>query len=176
MGGVGKTRVADGGFDAPVKREKSRDRFMASAILEAKKSIRERGIPIGAVLVKNGEIIGRGSNQRVQTGNRMAHAEMVCLEDALRKNEREEVIGATIYTTLMPCHMCAGAIIHYGILKVVAAENKTFPNAQYLLEREDIKVTNLALVKCQLALGNYVKSHPEYWKSGNFSLEGKGAK
>ena len=105
------------------------DPFLQSAVAEAKKGLSEGGIPIGAVLVHHGEIIGRGHNQRVQRGSVIHHAEMNCLENAGRQSAsiyRE----STIYTTLSPCSMCTGAILLYKIPKVVIGENVTFLGAE----------------------------------------------
>ena len=106
------------------------DSFLQSAIDEAKKGLSEGGIPIGAVLVHEGKIIGRGHNQRVQRGSVIHHGEMNCLENAGRQSA-EVYRRCTIYTTLSPCPMCTGAILLYGIPKVVIGENVTF------LGRED---------------------------------------
>lgn len=148
--------------------------LLKAAIGEARKGMAEGGIPIGAVLVKKGKIIGRGYNRRIQTGNRMIHAEIDCLEDALKSSGRYNVKGSVIYTTLMPCHLCAGAIIHYGISRVVAGESKTFPHAREILESEGIRVADLDLEECRFMLEDFVKKHGEYWDedSGNQKLLG----
>ncbi|MDE1855433.1 MAG: DUF115 domain-containing protein [Candidatus Micrarchaeota archaeon] len=151
------------GNDSFLDNQEVKKEFMEAAILQARKGMAEGGIPIGAVLVKGDRIISRGYNKRIQTGNRMMHAEMDCLGNALKNRGRSEVGGSTIYTTLMPCHMCAGAIIHYGIAKVVAADSKTFPNAKELLEREGISVADLDLEECRLMLEDYIENHEEYW-------------
>ena len=137
--------------------------FLNAAIAEAVKGLNEGGIPLGAVLVKSGRIIGRGHNKSMQTGNRMTHAEIDCIADALEQNSRSAVAGSTIYVTHMPCAMCAGAIIHYGILKVVSADSKTFPQARGLLEWAKISVVDLDLPECRRMLGAYIEAHDRYW-------------
>jgi cytosine deaminase len=145
-------------------RDSSQQEFLEAAIAEARKSLAEGGIPIGAVLVKDGRIIGRGRNKRVQTRNRMNHAEIDCLADALEHNSRGDVGGSTIYVTHMPCAMCAGAIIHYGVSKVVAAESRTFPQAQGMLEHEGIGVLDLDHKECRLMLESFIENHKGYWE------------
>src|SRR6195256_615215 len=105
------------------------DPFLESAIEEAKKGLSEDGIPIGSVLVHDGKIIGRGYNQRVQRGSVIHHGEMNCLENAGRRSA-EVYRGCTLYTTLSPCPMCAGAILLYGIPRVMIGENATFKGAE----------------------------------------------
>src|SRR3990167_4066085 len=101
------------------------DPFMLAAIEQAKKSLAEGGIHIGSVLVINGEIVGRGHNQRVQKGSCFLHAEMDCLENAGRLTAKEYQ-SAVLYSTLSPCDMCSGSVLLYGIPKVVVGENRTF--------------------------------------------------
>src|ERR1043165_866280 len=115
------------------------DPFLASAIEEARKGLAEGGIPIGSVLVHNGKIIGRGHNQRVQRGSVIHHGEMNCLENAGRQTAAV-YRQCTIYTTLSPCPMCTGAILLYGIPRVVIGENKTFMGAEDSLRAAGVKV------------------------------------
>src|SRR3954469_12529368 len=99
------------------------DKFMQTAIDEARKGLAQGGIPIGSVLVRDGEIVGRGHNQRVQKGDPMAHAEIDCLQQAGRIGSYKDTI---LYSTLMPCYLCAGAVVQFGIKKVIVGESKTF--------------------------------------------------
>src|SRR5205807_5486245 len=118
------------------------DEFMRAAIDEAEAGLREGGIPIGSVLVSGGRIIGRGHNRRVQKGSVILHGEMDALENAGRQPAsiyRE----CTIYTTLSPCAMCTGAILLYGIPKVVIGENSTFVGEEDLLRSRGVDVTVL---------------------------------
>src|SRR5215208_3740812 len=100
------------------------DKFMQAAIEEARLGLREGGIPIGSVLVQNGQIIGRGHNKRVQDSDPITHAEIDCLRNAGRVGNYKNTI---LYSTLMPCYLCAGAIVQFGIPKVIAGESQTFP-------------------------------------------------
>ncbi|SNQ59932.1 nucleoside deaminase [Candidatus Methanoperedens nitratireducens] len=102
------------------------DRFMKSAIEEATKGLSEGGIPIGSVLVKESRIIGKGHNQRIQKSDPMAHAEIDCLRNAGRIGSYKDTV---LYSTLMPCYLCAGAVVQFGIKKVVVGESRTFEGA-----------------------------------------------
>src|SRR5204862_3245189 len=115
------------------------DPFLESAIEEAKTGLSEGGIPIGSVLVHEGKVIGRGHNQRVQRGSVIHHGEMNCLENAGRQSA-ETYRGCTLYTTLSPCPMCTGAILLYGIPRVVIGENATFKGAEDSLLAGGVKV------------------------------------
>lgn len=111
------------------------DRFMGEAVAEAKQGISEGGIPIGAVLVIDGRVVGRGHNRRVQRGSAVLHAEMDCLENAGRLSP-EDYRRSVLYSTLSPCDMCSGAVLLYKIPKVVIGENQTFQGPEaYLMER-----------------------------------------
>ncbi len=110
---------------------------MQAAIKEAKKGLQEGGIPIGAVLVREGQIIGRGHNRRVQQNNPIMHAEIDCLQNAGRIGK---YTNTTLYSTLMPCYLCAGAVVQFGIKKVVAGEAETFAGAQQFLKSNGVKV------------------------------------
>src|SRR4051794_27921102 len=103
------------------------DEFMKAAIAEARQGIEEGGIPIGSVLVRDGKIIGRGHNKRVQDGDPVTHAEIDCLRNAGRVGNYK---NAVLYSTLMPCYLCAGAVVQFGIKKVFAGENVTFAGAK----------------------------------------------
>lgn len=138
------------------------DKFMAAAIEEAQKGLDEGGIPIGSVIVHKGEIIGRGHNRRVQSGSPILHGEMDAFENAGRQTAatyRE----STIYTTLSPCSMCSGAIILYGISKVVVGENTTFLGEEALLKSKGVSVTVLQDQHCINLMENFIKAKPELW-------------
>ncbi|WP_133471710.1 nucleoside deaminase [Paraglaciecola marina] len=138
------------------------DKFMAAAIEEAQKGLDEGGIPIGSVIVHKGEIIGRGHNRRVQSGSPILHGEMDAFENAGRQTAatyRE----STIYTTLSPCSMCSGAIILYGISKVVVGENTTFMGEEALLKSKGVSVTVLQDQHCINLMENFIKAKPELW-------------
>jgi cytosine deaminase len=139
--------------------------FMNEAIKEAKKSSNEGGIPIGAVLVKDHEIIGRGHNRLIQNNSAILHGELDTIENA-NKNGRlsgEDYKKSTLYTTLSPCPMCSGAIILYNISKVVIGENKTLLGAENLLETNGVEVIGLNNPECTELLEEYIKQNPEKW-------------
>ena len=138
------------------------DQFLESAIQEARKGLSEGGIPIGSVLVHNGTVIGRGHNQRVQRGSVIHHGEMNCLENAGRQSAavyRE----CTIYTTLSPCPMCTGAILLYGIPKVVVGENTTFMGAEDSLRAAGVSVEVLQDPECIRMMREFIEKNPGLW-------------
>lgn len=138
------------------------DKFMQAAIEEAQKGLSEGGIPIGSVLVHKGIIIGRGHNRRVQNGSCILHGEMDALENAGRLPAavyRE----CTIYTTLSPCSMCSGAILLYGIPKVIIGENKTFMGEEKLLEDRGLEVTVLNDTTCIEMMESFILEKPKLW-------------
>jgi cytosine/creatinine deaminase len=138
------------------------DKFMQAAIDEAKLGLSEGGIPIGSVLVHNGKIIGRGHNRRIQSGSPTLHGEMDALENAGRqsaKTYRESVI----YTTLSPCSMCSGAILLYGIPKVIVGENETFMGEEELLRSRGVEVQVVDSQQCVDLMQTFIKSNAELW-------------
>jgi creatinine deaminase len=138
------------------------DAFMQAAIDEAVAGAREGGIPIGSVLVHRGRIIGRGHNRRVQRGSAVLHGEMDALENAGRQPAavyRESII----YTTLSPCAMCAGAILLYGIPRVIVGENQTFVGEENLLRSRGISVDVLQDAACVRLMRHFIQEHPELW-------------
>lgn len=138
------------------------DEFMEAAIEEARKGLSEGGIPIGSVIVHHGRIIGRGHNQRVQRGSPMLHGEMDALENAGRQPAsvyRESVI----YTTLSPCSMCTGAILLYGIPRVVIGENQTFLGEETLLRERGVTVDLYQNDACVDLMTSFIREHPELW-------------
>jgi cytosine/creatinine deaminase len=138
------------------------DPFLATAIEEAKRGLSEGGIPIGSVLVHAGKIIGRGHNQRVQRGSVIHHGEMNCLENAGRQSA-EVYRHCTLYTTLSPCPMCAGAILLYGIPRVVIGENVTFLGAEDSLRATGVSVDVLQDAECIRMMREFIKKNPELW-------------
>lgn len=138
------------------------DPFLQSAIEEAKQGLGEGGIPIGSVLVHNGKIIGRGHNQRVQRGSVIHHGEMNCLENAGRQSA-EVYRGCTLYTTLSPCPMCTGAILLYGIPRVVIGENVTFMGAEDSLRAAGVKVQVLQDPECIRMMREFIEKNPGLW-------------
>ena len=138
------------------------DPFLQSAIEEARQGLAEGGIPIGSVLVLDGQIIGRGHNRRVQDGSVIHHAEMNCLENAGRL-PAYVYRRCTIYSTLSPCPMCSGAIQLYGIPRVVVGENKTFQGPESLLRSQGITVEILQNPECIALMEDFIQAKPELW-------------
>jgi len=136
------------------------DEFMQVAIEEAKKGLREGGIPIGSVLVKDAKIIGRGHNRRVQEKDPIKHAEIDCLYNAGRVGSYR---GTVLYSTLMPCYLCAGAVVQFGIGKVIAGESRTFPGARDFMESHGVKVIDLSLEECRLMMEEFIRKNPALW-------------
>ena len=138
------------------------DRFLAAAIAEARKGREAGGIPIGSVLVIDGEIVARGHNQRVQKGSAVLHAEMDCLENAGRL-AAADYQRATIYSTLSPCDMCSGAILLYGIPKVVVGENQTFQGPEDYVRSRGVEVEVLNDAECVALMRDFIADNPELW-------------
>ena len=134
--------------------------FMTAAVTEARKGFEENGIPIGSVLVKDGKIIGRGHNRRVQQGDPMAHAEIDCLRDAGRIGSYH---GTVLYSTLMPCYLCAGAVVQFGIRKVIVGESRTFPGARELMEAHGVDVVDLDSEECRRLMETFISRNPSLW-------------
>ena len=138
------------------------DLFMATAVAEAKQGLAEGGIPIGSVLVHNGTIIGRGHNRRVQQGSAILHGEMDALENAGRL-PAAVYRDAVLYTTLSPCAMCSGAIILYGIPRVVVGENRTFMGEEELLRSRGVTVEVLQDETCITMMNDFIRLNPGLW-------------
>jgi cytosine deaminase len=136
------------------------DEFMQAAIKEAKKGKAEGGIPIGSVLVKNGKIIGRGHNKRVQEDDPVLHAEIDCLRNSGRVGSYKDT---TLYSTLMPCYLCGGAIVQFGITKVVAGESQTFAGSEDFLKEKGVEVIDMNLHECIDLMDEFIKENPELW-------------
>jgi cytosine deaminase len=138
------------------------DPFMQAAIEEAQKGLAEGGIPIGSVIVHDGKIIGRGHNRRVQEGSAIKHGEMDAFENAGRqpaKVYRE----ATLYTTLSPCAMCSGAILLYGIRKIIVGENETFMGEEELLRSRGVQVDVVHNATCVALMKQFIADKSELW-------------
>jgi cytosine/creatinine deaminase len=140
----------------------TQDRFLEQAIAEARAGRDEGGIPIGSVLVIDGRVVGRGHNRRVQRGSAVLHAEMDALEDAGRFSAAEYG-RATIYTTLSPCEMCSGAILLYGIPRVVIGENRTFMGAEDHLRSRGVTVEVVDDPDCASLMEAFIARHPDLW-------------
>ncbi|MFB3919614.1 MAG: nucleoside deaminase [Candidatus Velamenicoccus archaeovorus] len=136
------------------------DGFMQVAFDEAMQGLKEGGIPIGSVLVKAGEVIGRGHNRRVQQGSPIFHAEIDCLQRAGRVGSYE---GTVLYSTLMPCYLCAGAVVQFGIKKVVVGESRTFAGAKDFMQKHGVSVTDLDLKECRELMEDFIRKHPDLW-------------
>lgn len=136
------------------------DEFMKEAIEEAKKGLQEGGIPIGSVLVKDGKIIGRGHNKRVQDDDPIIHAEIDCLRNAGRIGTYKDTV---LYSTLMPCYLCGGAIVQFGIKKVYAGESKTFPGSKEFMEQHGVEVIDLDNEECKELMNNFISEKPKLW-------------
>jgi cytosine/creatinine deaminase len=138
------------------------DPFLNAAIEEAEHGVREGGIPIGSVIVHRGMIIGRGHNRRVQRGSAILHGEMDALENAGRQPAvvyRESVL----YTTLSPCSMCSGAILLYGIPRVIIGENETFMGEEELLRTRGVQLEVVNDAMCIRLMKEFIEKHPELW-------------
>ena len=138
------------------------DPFLQAAIAEASAGLAEGGIPIGSVLVRQGIILGRGHNRRMQQGNPVLHGEMDALQNAGRLPAhiyRE----CTLYTTLSPCPMCSGAILLYGIPKVVIGENHTFMGEEELLKSRGVEIEVVQSEKCIGLMRSFIEANPTVW-------------
>ena len=138
------------------------DTFLEAALDEARKSRKEGGIPIGSVLVYQGNIIGRGHNRRVQNGSPILHAEMDALENAGRQNAKA-YRESTLYTTLSPCAMCSGAIVLYRIPHVVVGENRSFMGEEDWLRSHGVTVEIVQDEECIALMKEFMQAHPELW-------------
>lgn len=136
------------------------DAFMQAAIAEARKGLAEGGIPIGSALVKDGKLIATGHNKRVQEANPILHGEMDCLNNAGRIGSYRNTV---IYSTLMPCYMCAGTIVQFKIPKVIVGESRTFPGARAFMEAHGVEVIDLDLPECISMMEDFIAAKPELW-------------
>jgi creatinine deaminase len=138
----------------------AQDPFLKAAIAEARKGLAEGGLPIGSVLVKDGKIIGRGHNRRVQQGDPMAHAEIDCLRQAGRVGS---YAGTVLYSTLMPCYLCSGAVVQFGIKKVFAGEARNFKGGPEFMKAHGVEVVDLDDPECVELMRRFIAEKPELW-------------
>jgi creatinine deaminase len=138
------------------------DPYLQAAIEEAERGLAEGGIPIGSVLVHQGRILGRGHNRRVQNGSCVLHGEMDALENAGRQPARV-YRECTIYTTLSPCSMCSGAILLYGIPRVVIGENVSFLGEEALLRSRGVELSVLDDARCKQLMAGFMRDQPTLW-------------
>jgi creatinine deaminase len=138
----------------------SADKFMEAAIAQARKSQSENGIPIGAALVRGGELIAVGHNKRVQENDPVTHAEIDCLRNAGRLRSFRDTV---LYSTLMPCYLCAGAVVQFGIKKVIVGESRTFLGAADLMRSHGVEVVDLDLPECVEMMRKFIAENPELW-------------
>ena len=143
------------------------DPFLRAAIDQAKKGLSEGGLPIGSVLVRGDQIVAAGHNRRVQHGDPMAHAEIDCLTKAGRQKSYKDCV---LYSTLMPCYLCTGAVIQFGIPKVIVGENTTFPGGEGkwglsgdFLAANGVEVVNLHDPECVQMMTDFIRDHPTLW-------------
>lgn len=137
------------------------DPFMKSAIEEARQGLLEGGIPIGSVLVRDNTIIGRGHNRRVQDNDPVIHAEIDCFRDAGRIGSYKNTI---LYSTLMPCFLCAGAAVQFGVPKVIVGESRNFKGARDFMEEHRIEVIDLDLPECVQLMREFIEQKPGLWE------------
>src|SRR5262245_7949395 len=138
------------------------DPFLKAALEEARQGLAEGGIPIGSVLVLDGKIIGRGHNQRVQKGSVIHHAEMNCLENAGRL-KASVYRRCVLYSTLSPCPMCSGAVLLYGIPRVVVGENMTFKGPEEYVRSQGVQVEVLQDAECIQLMQEFIARNPDLW-------------
>ena len=134
--------------------------FIEAAIEEANKSYAQGGIPIGSVLVKDGKIIGRGHNQRVQKDDPMAHAEIDCLRNAGRIGSYKDTV---LYSTLMPCYLCGGAVVQFGINKVIVGESRTFEGSEEFMKQHEVEIINLDNNECITMMTEFIEKNHDLW-------------
>ena len=151
---------------SPQERE-AMDPFLRAAIEEAKKGLSEGGLPIGSVLVRGGQIVGRGHNRRVQHGDPMAHAEIDCLSNAGRQKTYADTV---LYSTLMPCYLCTGAVIQFGVPKVIVGESVNFPGGEgkwgkspEFMRANGIEVVDLHDAECIEMMAKFIRENPRLW-------------
>jgi creatinine deaminase len=136
------------------------DPFLKMAIEEAQLGLNEGGLPIGSVLVRGDQVIARGHNRRVQDGNPMAHAEIDCLTKAGRQDNYRDTV---LYSTLMPCYLCSGAVVQFGIPKVIVGESVNFPGAPDLMRAQGVEVIDLQDAQCVQMMADFIRQNPKLW-------------
>src|SRR5205809_8026718 len=138
----------------------SADKFMEAAIAQARKSRSEGGIPIGSALTRDNQLIAVGHNKRVQESDPVTHAEIDCLRNAGRLGNFRDTI---LYSTLMPCYLCAGAVVQFGIRKVIVGESRTFAGAVDFMRSHGVEVIDLDLPECVEMMRRFIAENPELW-------------
>jgi cytosine deaminase len=136
------------------------DKILKLAYDEAVRGRDSGGIPIGSVLVRDGKVIGKGHNQRVQKQDPMAHAELDCLQNAGRIGSYKDTV---LYSTLMPCYLCAGAVVQFGIKKVIVGESRTFSGAKQFMVDHGVEVTDLDDPACFELMQKFIAEEPDLW-------------
>jgi creatinine deaminase len=136
------------------------DEFMSAAIAQARKSRAEGGIPIGSALVLDNKLLAVGHNKRVQESDPVTHAEIDCLRQAGRIGGFQRTV---LYSTLMPCYLCAGAVVQFGIKKVVVGESRTFAGASDFMRSQDVEVIDLDLAECVEMMRSFIAENPALW-------------
>ncbi len=136
------------------------DSMMQAAIAEARQGLAEGGIPIGSALARDGQLVAAGHNKRVQNGDPVTHAEIDCLRNAGRLGSFH---NTTLYSTLMPCYLCAGAVVQFGIKKVIVGESRTFPGAVDFMRSHGVEVTDLDLPQCYEMMAKFIRENPALW-------------
>jgi cytosine deaminase len=136
------------------------DPFMQAAIDAARKSRDEGGIPIGSALMRGGELIAVGHNKRVQDSDPVTHAEIDCLRNAGRLGSFRDTV---LYSTLMPCYLCAGAVVQFGIKKVIVGESRTFAGASDFMRQHGVEVIDLQLTECVQMMEKFIANNPTLW-------------
>jgi len=145
----------------------AKDQFMQAAIDEARLGRSQGGIPIGSVLVRDGQLVARGHNKRVQEDSAIKHGEMDCLTNAGRQRSYRDTV---IYSTLMPCFMCAGTIVQFKIPKVIVGESRTFDGAREFMESHGVEVIDLDLQECVDMMNEFIEAEPTLWNEDIMEL------
>lgn len=138
----------------------SENELMEAAIAQARKSLSEGGIPIGSALARNGELLAVGHNKRVQDDDPVTHAEIDCLRHAGRIGSFRDTV---LYSTLMPCYLCSGAVVQFGIPKVMVGESRTFPGGPEFMRSHGVEVTDLDLPECVEMMRTFIAENPALW-------------
>ena len=133
---------------------------MDAAIAQARKSLSEGGIPIGSALARNGKLLAVGHNKRVQESDPVTHAEIDCLRNAGRLGSFRDTV---LYSTLMPCYLCSGAVVQFGIRKVIVGEGRTFPGGPEFMRAHGVEVIDLDLPECVAMMTKFVAANPQLW-------------
>ena len=136
------------------------DELMQTAIAQARKSLNEGGIPIGSALARNGELLAAGRNKRVQDNDPVTHAEIDCLRNAGRIGSFRDTV---LYSTLMPCYLCSGAVVQFGIPKVIVGESRTFPGGPEFMRSHGVEVIDLDLAECVEMMTQFIAANPQLW-------------